>query len=88
VNIIKTLDKQELQAIVVLKRTPDFKTFLDILNKSVNVLFISNASQKDEIVARWNQGRTQEILDILNKIKNADEDLRNYKESEARRHIE
>lgn len=81
------LDKQELQAIMVLKMIPEFKIFVDILNKESSNLSYSCASTKDEILLRWNQGRYQEILDILTKIKTADEELRSYR-TEARKHVE
>ena len=84
---IITLDKSELQAIVILKRTPEFKTLLDIFNRSINTLAITNAMMKDEVVSRWNQGRIQELLDILNKIKTADEELHAFNK-EARTHVE
>jgi hypothetical protein len=83
-----SLDKSELQAIVILKRSPEGKTFIDALNRSANFLSLQNASQRDDVQSRWTQGRVQELLDILNKIKNAEEDLRTINPQEARRHIE
>lgn len=81
------LDKQEIQAIVILKRTPEFKILLDIFNRSINTLAITNAMTKDEVISRWNQGRVQELLDIVNKIKTADEELHAFNK-EARTHVE
>uniref|UniRef100_A0A6H2A3A6 Uncharacterized protein n=1 Tax=viral metagenome TaxID=1070528 RepID=A0A6H2A3A6_9ZZZZ len=84
---IISLDKQELQAIVLLKRVPEFKSFLDVLNRSIATLSYSNAMTKDEVISRWNQGRLQELIDITNKIKTADEELHAFK-TEARQHVE
>jgi hypothetical protein len=72
---------------MLLKRAPEFKIFLDILNRSINHISITNAICKDDTVMRWNQGRAQELLDIIKVIKNADEELHAFK-SEARKHIE
>jgi hypothetical protein len=81
------LDKNELQAIIILKRNPEFKIFLDIFNRSVGALSIINASLKDEVSVRWNQGRIQELLEIIRKIKTADEELHEFR-TEARQHVE
>jgi len=70
-----------------LKRVPEFKAFLDILNREAQVLSYQSAIIKDEIVMRWTQGRFQEINDILSKIKTADEELHAFR-SEARKHVE
>ncbi len=72
---------------MILKRNPDFKIFLDALNRSMTTLFVSNAITKEETVMRWNQGKAQELIDIINKIKNADEELRSFR-PEARQHVE
>jgi hypothetical protein len=80
------LDKQELQTIVILKRVPEFKQFIDILNKSLNALSLKNATVNDEILVRWNQGRIQELLDITKQIKSADEELHSVSK-EARKYV-
>jgi hypothetical protein len=82
-----TLDKQEIQAIVILKRVPEFKVFLDVLGRSISNLSYSNAMVKDEVISRWNQGKLQELIDITSKIKTADEELHAFR-SEARQHVE
>jgi hypothetical protein len=81
------LEKQELQALVILKRVPEYKTLSDILEKRIRTISLANAIIKDDIQARWNQGRVQELLDLLKMFKTADEELHLFK-SEARKHIE
>ena len=81
------LDKHDLQVIVLLRRNPDFVKFIEILNKAAHAVAIGNAQIKDEVISRWNQGRLQELLDILKIIKNADEDMQGLR-TEARRHVE
>jgi hypothetical protein len=75
VSPIISLDKQELQAIVILKRTPEFKQFIGVLTRELNTVSIKNATIKDDVHMRWNQGHAQILLEILTKIKTADEDL-------------
>jgi hypothetical protein len=82
-----SLDKQELQVLVSLRRNSDFIKFIEILNRSANALAIGNALTKDDVLTRWNQGKIQELLEILKAIKNADEDLSGYN-APARKHIE
>jgi hypothetical protein len=82
-----TLDKSELQAIVLLKRIPEFKAFLDILNREASTLSYSSAVIKDEVVMRWTQGKFQEVMDLINRIKTADEELHSFR-PEARKHVE
>lgn len=82
-----TLDKQELQAIVVLKRIPEFKQFVDMMTREATNLSYSSAIAKDEIVMRWTQGKFQGLTELLNKIKTADEELHAFR-SEARKHVE
>lgn len=84
---IITLDKSELQAIVLLKRMPEFKIFYDVLKRSMNLLCVAGVSIKEETQTRWNQGRAQELIDIVTKINTADEELPRFKEK-ARQHVE
>lgn len=70
------LDKRELQALHILKTNPDFKIFLDILNKSATLHATQSCVSKDDITSKWLQGRYQEDMDILTTIRNADDDLR------------
>ena len=82
-----SLDKSELQAIVILKRIPEFKQFIDVLSRSISAMSIANAMVKDEVISRWNQGRLQELIDITNKIRTSDEELHAFR-TEARQHVE
>jgi hypothetical protein len=84
---MKLLDKSDLQCIVILKRTPEFPQFMEILNQSLKELALVTTTIKDDVVLRWNQGKSQELLDIIRKIKSADEELHAFK-TEARQHIE
>lgn len=81
------LDKQELQAIVILKRIPEFKVFLDFLGREATNLSYSSAVAKDDIVMRWTQGKFQGLSELLNRIKTADEELHAFSK-EARKHVE
>ncbi len=81
------LDKNDLQTLVILKRTQEWPRFMDILSRSISVLTIANATIKDEVQLRWNQGKVQELLDIIRQIKTSDEELHKFK-TEARQHIE
>lgn len=81
-----TLDKQDIQNIVLLRRYPEFEKFIALLNRSAEVLAIANAAIKDDTLVKWNQGRVQELIDILKVIRNANEDLQNFK-TEARKHV-
>ncbi len=81
------LDKHDLQVIVSLRRNADFIQFIEILNRSANAIAIGNAKIRSEVSTRWNQGRRQELLDILNKIEKADEDFKQYRK-EARKFVE
>ncbi len=76
-----SLDKRDLQDIVILKRVPEFTRFIDIINKSINVLAIGNATIKDEVQVHWNQGKIQELLSVLKVVKNAEEELRQFKDA-------
>jgi hypothetical protein len=76
-----TPEKRDLQDIAILKRVPEFMRFIDMLNKSTNFLAISNASIKDETQMHWNQGKIQELLSILKTVKNAEEELRQFKDA-------
>jgi hypothetical protein len=82
-----SLDKHDIQNIVLLLRYQEFIKFIELLNKSANALAIGNAAIKDETLAKWNQGRIQELLDILKIIRSASEDLKGFK-TEARKHVE
>jgi hypothetical protein len=82
-----SLDKQELQSIMLLKTNPDFKVFLDIIVRSITHLSILNASIKDDTLNKWNQGRIQELLDIQKVIKTCNEELHAFR-AEARKHVE
>ncbi len=75
------LDKQAIQNLVILKRSPEFVTFMNLLEKSKIALALSNARCADDITCRWNQGRIQELDDILSKIKTSDEDLLAFREA-------
>ena len=72
------LDRQALQNIVILKRNPEFIAFLLLLERAKIAIALSNSRMSDEVMCRWNQGRVQELDDILTKIKTSDEDLKNF----------
>lgn len=72
---MKKLERSELEAIIAINSNPDFQTFLGIIKDSAYELAIKSSSITDEIQLRWNQGKTQELLDILKKIRDASGDL-------------
>lgn len=70
------LDKTDLYNIVSLKRYKEFNLFMDILAKKANYLSSKCIVTKDDVEARWLQGRVQELLDLMRDIKRADEELK------------
>ncbi|MDD4877397.1 MAG: hypothetical protein PHQ86_09825 [Dehalococcoidales bacterium] len=75
------LTQQELHSITILRTNPDFKVFLDVLNRSAIIAAAQSATIKDEVIMRWNQGRYQELDEILKVVKTSDEELRAFKSS-------
>jgi hypothetical protein len=72
---MKKLERSELEAVIRINANPDFQIFTGIIKDSAYELAIKNSNIQDETQLRWNQGRTQELLDILKKIRDAGEDL-------------
>ena len=73
-----SLDKIDIQNIVILKRYPEFVRFTSLLERAATTLSVKNATIREDIFIHWNQGRVQELLDILNKIRTAEEDLKQF----------
>jgi len=75
------LTQQELHAVQLLRTNPEFKIFLDVLNRSAIIAAAQSATIKDEVIMRWNQGRYQELDEILKVVKTSDEELRAFRSS-------
>jgi C4-dicarboxylate transporter len=72
---MKKLERPELEALVSISGNIDFITFTNILKETAHEIAIKNSTIIEEVQFRWNQGRVQEILDILKKIRDAKDEL-------------
>lgn len=81
---MKKLNREDMEVILRLKTQEDFILFLGILKESTHLLGIANGLLRDEIDVRWNQGKMQELLDIIKKINDTDTDLE-YMRKQAKR---
>lgn len=79
-----SIDKNDIQNIVILKRVPEFKKLMELIKRRITELSIKNAVIKDEVLMHWNQGRVQELLDIIKEVESADENLRSYNQAPKR----
>lgn len=66
---MKTMNVNELELVLRLSVNEDFVKFLEILRDSSYILGVTGAKMKDEVECRWNQGRMQELLDIIKTVK-------------------
>ena len=81
---MKKLERSELESLVSISGNIDFIAFINILKETAHEIAIKNSSVIEEVQFRWNQGRIQEILDILKKIRDASEELE-YTRKQARK---
>ncbi len=65
---MKKLERRELEAINRMHGLEDFQTFITILKDSATELSLLNSKVESDVQTRWNQGKVQELLDILKKI--------------------
>lgn len=82
---MKKLNRSELETIIKLSAHEEFENFLAILRDSSYLLSVVNSRLKDEVEVRWNQGRVQELLDILKIISEARVDLELLKKQSDRK---
>ena len=69
-----------LEAIAVMKLTPEFTIFMEWFIATRQVLQNNNNTMKDDLQLRWNQGKIQNITDIIDAIDNVFVLLDAYKE--------
>jgi len=81
---MKPLNIKEVELFIRLSNDPDFREFLSIVKESVLILGTINAKIKDETELRWNQGRMQELLDILKKVSDSISDLNDLRKQKSR----
>jgi len=81
---MKPLNIKEVELFIRLSNDPDFREFLSIVKESVLMLGTINAKIKDETELRWNQGRMQELLDILKKVSDSISDLNDLRKQKSR----
>jgi|15BtaG_2_1085339.scaffolds.fasta_scaffold34846_2 hypothetical protein len=76
---MERLDRRQIQAIVSLQMSEDFKIFVEWLRTSRDKEQDALTNHKDEILMRWSQGKTQLLNDQLNTIDNARETFNRMK---------
>ena len=64
-NILKKADLPLLKSLSVLDGDPNFQVVLEWLTSSLNELHTYNATTKDEVLTRWQQGACQAVGDII-----------------------
>ncbi len=62
-----------------LSHHPDFKKFLEYLNRSLSEIVGESASTKDEVLLRWQQGAMQVLKQTIESCENAQETLRKFR---------
>ena len=60
-----------LSALSALDGNPNFEVVKEWLAVSLEELNVANASTKDEVLTRWNQGSIQTLYEVLETSKNA-----------------
>jgi len=68
-----------LGALSALDGNIDFEIVKEWLTVSLQELYVANASTKDEVLTRWNQGSIQTLSEILESSKNARQALARLK---------
>lgn len=59
---------KQLEAISALSSDPRFLVFIDWIRESENMIMRGNLNIKEELQLRWNQGKLQNMNDILKAI--------------------
>lgn len=75
--MIKSPNKQTLQALAALDGNSDFQTVLDWLKDNLNTLYVDGSYAKDEAQARWHQGAQQVLSEFIDKAEHARDTIRN-----------
>lgn len=82
---MKNLTANELEVVLRLSLNEDFIKFMEIIRDSSFMLGVNNSKIKDEVEVRWNQGRMQELLDLIKLVKDCKTDLDYLYSKQARR---
>lgn len=64
-------DEHVLRAIVRLKGMAEFDVLMKYFNDSYKEQLVMNCTIKDDVLLRWNQGKSQVLGDILTVFDNA-----------------
>ena len=74
--MLKPPSQQVLVALASLQGNSQFETVRDWLKESLQDLYVSSSSTRDEVLSRWNQGAAQTVAEFLEKADNASAALR------------
>lgn len=74
--MLKSPDQKVLVALAALQGNSQFETVRDWLKESLQDLYMSSVSTRDEVLSRWNQGAAQAVSELLEKADNAPAALR------------
>ena len=69
--ILVKSNQRLLSALSALDGDPNFEVVKEWLTVSLDELNVANASTKDEVLTRWNQGSIQTLKEVLETSKNA-----------------
>jgi hypothetical protein len=72
-------DRILIAALSTLKGNREFEIVRVYLEQSLQELYRANATTKDEVILRWNQGAIQLIEQFLDMAKNARETLQKFR---------
>jgi hypothetical protein len=77
--VLQKTDRVIISALATLKGSKEFEIVRVYLEQSLQELYRANATTKDEVILRWNQGAIQLIEQFLDTAKNARETLQKFR---------
>lgn len=77
--MLQKTDRVIISALATLKGSKEFEIVRVYLEQSLQELYRANATTKDEVILRWNQGAIQLIEQFLDTAKNARETLQKFR---------
>lgn len=77
--MLQKTDRIIISALATLKGNKEFEIVRVYLEQSLQELYRANATTKDEVILRWNQGAIQIIEQFLDMAANARETLQKFR---------